>query len=286
MQWPNTTSNLIKVMCWSDDESVETHKHEFIEIAFIAYGSCTHIYRGCDVKLIPGDVLIIAPHEMHSYKISAKTVIYNCLFYPKALKEDWNRLRNIKSIFDLLIVEPFYRLEPKQQEILHLAPSESTFLETLLKRMLEEQQKKRSDFELIQKSNLIILLCSLGRVWDKQFSESKLLYGIKRNVLAEALQFIENNTGSKLKVEEIAAKVYLSPNYFRKVFREVTGLTPIEYINRIRISNACILLKEKNMTISMVAEVVGINNLNYFSRLFKSLTGCSPSKFKKKCELY
>lgn len=286
MKWPDTANDLIKVMCWSDDVSVETHKHEFIEIAFIAYGFCMHTYHGTDVKLIPGDVFVITPREEHSYKISAKTVIYNCLFYPESLGEDWNKLRNIKSIFDLLIVEPFYRLETGHQEILHLEPAEAASLETLLKRMLEEQGKKHSDFEVLQKSNLIILLCLLGRVWEKQFSESKILYGGKRGLLAEALQFIENNTNSEMKVEDIAARAYLSPNYFRKVFKEVTGLTPIEYINRIRISRACKFLNEGSMTISQVAEVVGINDLSYFSRLFKSLVGCTPSEFKKKSDLY
>jgi AraC-like DNA-binding protein len=286
MKWPNADNDMIKVMSWSGDKPVETHKHEFIEIAFIAYGSCMHTYHGYDVKLIPGDVFVITPHEEHSYKVSAKTVIYNCLFYPEALGEDWDKLRNIKSIFDLLIVEPFYRLESERQAILHLEPSEAASLESLLKKMVEEQEKKHGDFELIQKSNLIILLCLLGRVWEKQFNESKILYGGKRDLLAEAIHFIENNTNSELKIEDIAARVYLSPNYFRKVFKELTGLTLIEYINRIRISKACKLLNEENMMVSQVAEMVGINDLNYFSRLFKSLAGCTPSEFKKKHELY
>lgn len=287
MLWPpNEDDYPIKVMCWSDNEPVETHKHEFIEIAFIAYGSCLHTYHGLDMKLIPGDAYIITPHEEHSYKISTKTVIYNCLFYPEALDEDWNRLRGIKGITDLLIVEPFFRAESGRQEILHLEPFEAASMEALLKRMLEEQDNRKLDFKLIQKSHLILLLCLLGRVWEKQLSNSRTLYSGKRDLLAEAIQYIEKNTSSELKVEEIAQRVYLSPNYFRKVFKEATGITPIEYINRIRISKACTLLKEEKLTISQVAEIVGINDLNYFSRLFKSIAGCSPSEFKKKSDLY
>jgi len=284
--WPNPADNFIKVMCWSDNRHVETHKHEFIEIAFIAYGSCMHAYRGSNVKLIPGDVIVITPHEEHSYKINAKTVIYNCLFYPEALSEDWNRLKKVKSVFDLLIVEPFYRSESRQQEVLHLEPSEAASLETILKNMLEEQENKKPGFELMQKSYLINFLCQLGRAWEKQKTGSKAIYSGKRDMLAEALQYIENHIDTELKAEEIASKVYLSPNYFRKLFKEVTGITPVEYINRVRISRACALLKEENLTISQVAQMVGINDLNYFSRLFKSLAGCSPSEFKRKCELY
>lgn len=276
----------IKVMCWTGNKPVETHSHEFIEIAFLVYGSCLHIYHGESSRLIPGDIFIITPHEEHSYEINSKTVIYNCLFFPEALGEDWNKLKSIKSVYDLLIVEPFYRLESEKQEILHLEPANAEYMELLLRKMLEEQNVKRQGFELINKSNLIILLCELGRVWDKQLSGSKTLYSGKRDLLAQALYFIESNLNTDLKVEAVASSVYLSPNHFRRVFKEATGQTPIEYINKIRITKASRILKEESMTVSKAAELVGINDLNYFSRLFKALMGCSPSDYKKMSELY
>jgi AraC family L-rhamnose operon regulatory protein RhaS len=286
IKWPAAGNDLIKVMCWSGAESIVTHKHEFIEIAFVTYGSCNHTYHGSIARLIPGDVFIITPHEEHSYTINSKTVIYNCLFYPEALGEDWDRLREIKSVYDLLIVQPIYHFGPQQQEILHLEPAETAYLKSLLKKMLKEQDNKYAGFELMRKSYLSNLLCTLGRAWEKQLSESKIPNNSKRDMLAEALHFIESNMLSELKVEDIAERVYLSPSYFRKVFKEVTGMNPIEYINKIRISKACMLLADRDMTVSQVAETVGIFDSNYFSRLFKNIVGCSPSKFKRKSELY
>ena len=286
LEWPASKGDLIKVMCWVGNEPVQTHMHEFIEISFIAMGSCTHKYHNSEVKLIPGDIFVITPHERHSYEITSKTVIYNCLFYPEVLGEDWNKLKNIMSIYDLLIVEPFYRIESGRHEILHLLPPEVEYIESLLKKMLEEQENRRQGFELMQKSNLINFLCTLGRIWDKQFEGSSRVYLNRRDMLAEAIIFIEKDMKDKMSVKDIASKVYLSPNYFRKVFKEVTGLTPIDYINSIRISKARKLLAEGKMSITEVAETVGINDLNYFSRLFNSMVGCSPSEFRRKSELY
>ena len=276
----------IKVMCWIGDKPVETHSHEFIEIAFLVYGSCTHIYHGMRTRLIPGDIFIITPNEEHSYAISSKTVIYNCLFYPEALGEEWNKLKAIKNVYDLLIVEPFYRSESGQHEILHLEPANAEYMELLLKKMLEEQGARRFGFEIIIKANLTILICELGRVWDTQLSGSKTLYGGKRDMMAEAIYFIESNLSSEFKVGDVATSVYLSPNHFRKVFKEATGQTPIEYINKVRITKALKFLKNDDMTISRVSELVGINDLNYFSRLFKTQVGCSPSDYKRKSGFY
>ena len=286
LQWPALEDDLIKVMCWVGDEPVETHKHDFIEIAFIAQGTCAHGYHDSQIRLIPGDLFVITPHEEHSYKISSKTVIYNCLFYPEALGEDWNRLKGIESIYDLLIVEPFYRPESGKQEILHLSPPEAEYIELVLKRMVGEQEDRLEGFELVQKSNLIVFLCMLGRVWKKQFGEKNNIYLNRRDMLAGSISFIENNIINELKIDDLASKAYLSPNYFRKIFKETTGLTPIDYINGIRISKAREFLGTGRMSVTEVGEAVGIRDLNYFSKIFKSMVGCSPSSYKKMFKKY
>ena len=85
----------IRVMKCPLDKSIGLHKHDFVEIAFLARGSCIHSYQGSNIMLIPGDVFTITPQEEHSYKIVDKTVIYNCLFYPDFLDNDRNRPSSI-----------------------------------------------------------------------------------------------------------------------------------------------------------------------------------------------
>lgn len=281
--WPaEQQDDLIRVSLFTGDSPVVPHMHNFIEMVYIASGSCLHTYHNMEIALMPGDVFIVMPHEEHSYSINAKTVIYNCLFYPDALGEDWDELKDISSIFDMLMVEPFYREETMGQNILHLPPSKTPDVEAMLKRMVEEQNKKHTGYRLMQKANLLTLLTLLGRAWENQFVGQQEAYHHKRKMLVEALQHIEQNIGDELSVDKLAGKVYMSPAYFRKVFKEVTGMSPIEYINKTRISMAISLLKQKDLTISQVAEKVGIQDVNYFSRLFRSTMGCSPSSFRKR----
>lgn len=55
-------------------------------------------------------------------------------------------------------------------------------------------------------------------------------------------------------------------------------MSPIQYINRLRMIRACEGLESRRMSIKEAAEHVGIYDLNYFSRLFKKIIGCSPNK--------
>lgn len=280
--WPAEKEEFIKITVYRDNSPVSPHMHDFIEIVFIAQGSCLHRYHSNEIMLIPGDVFVVIPHEIHSYLINSPTVIYNCLFYPEALGTDWSLLKEIDGVNNLLMVEPFYRIEQQKQEILHLNPAESSYFESVLKKMIVEQNNKSSGFNLVQKANLILQISMLGRSWDNQFKESEYYFKEKRNMLADALSYIEKNFGKELKVKQLASKVYMSPDYFRKVFKETTGLLPIDYINKIRMSKASMLLADNQIPVARVAEMVGINDVNYFSRLFKSKFGYSPSDYSKR----
>ena len=58
-------------------------------------------------------------------------------------------------------------------------------------------------------------------------------------------------------------------------------MTPIKYLNELRIRNACQMLKNSNKNITEIAYDVGYSDSNYFSRVFKKVKGVSPSEYKE-----
>ena len=84
-----------------------------------------------------------------------------------------------------------------------------------------------------------------------------------------------------MRVSDLAAKVYLSTDYFRQVFKMETGLTPIEYINKARVAKAARLLS-RGESVALTAQAVGVDDVSYFSRLFRGITGCTPSEYRQK----
>lgn len=69
--------------------------------------------------------------------------------------------------------------------------------------------------------------------------------------------------------------------YFSSLFKKETGRNFTDYLTELRMNKAKELLREKDIMVSDVAEMVGYNDLKYFSRLFKKITGISPSDYKK-----
>jgi AraC-like DNA-binding protein len=100
-----------------------------------------------------------------------------------------------------------------------------------------------------------------------------------------AIHFIHKSYHRDIKVEDIANRLGLNRSYFHRIFKEYTGVTPIEYLTRVRINRAKNLLVKTNLSMSEVAHNIGIGSQQYFTYLFKKGTGMSPGKFRKLFEV-
>jgi AraC-like DNA-binding protein len=284
--WPSSKKRGICISRFTGEKPVQPHKHDFIELVFLGEGNCSHTYNGTEVPLVPGDTFIVLPHEEHSYKINSKTVIYNCLFYPEILGGYWKELKEISAIYDFMILEPSNRLKKGKQEILHLAPAEYAHVQRILDYMYQEQEADLQGVELVLKGNLVALLVFLGRIWENQCSKKLEVLEEKHLLLQDTLEYISSHLQEDLSINKLAARAYFSPHHFRKVFKEYTGLTPLEYINRKRIVRAVQLMSHPEMTISQIAEAVGVMDSNYFTRLFRHIMGCTPTDYQKNLSSY
>lgn len=98
--------------------------------------------------------------------------------------------------------------------------------------------------------------------------------------LREAMNYIEQHYQEEIAVEDIAAFCGLNRSYFGKVFREVMGKTPQEFLIHYRITKACQLLKSTQMSIKDIAIAVGYPNQLHFSRAFHNAIGTSPRAWR------
>lgn len=102
------------------------------------------------------------------------------------------------------------------------------------------------------------------------------------SLLKSAVQYLEEHYAENFKMSLLAEKFNLSESHFRKLFKDFTNLSPIEYRNQLRVEHAKELLKQNSASVSEVAHAVGIEDQFYFSRIFKESEGISPLQYKKR----
>lgn len=95
------------------------------------------------------------------------------------------------------------------------------------------------------------------------------------------LDFLLKNYASPITVEDASEAAGLTKNYFCTLFRNETGLTFTEFLNKVRIEEARELLIDTNQSILDVAFSVGYNNQNYFAVQFRKLTGVTAGEYRR-----
>jgi transcriptional regulator GlxA family with amidase domain len=101
--------------------------------------------------------------------------------------------------------------------------------------------------------------------------------------IQDAVIFIETNFTTQIDINQVAKIANMSRSYFHANFKEVTGRTFVDYLNDLRVENACNLLKNTDLDIATVACRSGFTSVSHFYRVFKSNTDTSPQKIRKAC---
>jgi two-component system response regulator YesN len=104
------------------------------------------------------------------------------------------------------------------------------------------------------------------------------------DIVAKAKYYIAEHLTEELTVSNIAVSLYITPNYFSRLFKRVTKEGCNEYIVRKRIEKAKSLLDTTSLKIGEIAMMVGYRDTNYFSLAFKKHTGKSPTKYREEIQ--
>ena len=99
--------------------------------------------------------------------------------------------------------------------------------------------------------------------------------------LKQVLEYLDSHYTSQITLQEMAASVNMSPKYFCRFFSEMTHQTPVDYLNRQRIEQACYQLAATDDSITEIAFKNGFNDLSYFIRTFRKYKGTTPGKYKR-----
>ena len=103
----------------------------------------------------------------------------------------------------------------------------------------------------------------------------------KINKIRPALDHIANNYNQNIKNDVLANLCNISTVYFRKLFTEIMGISPISYVYELRIKKAKEMLKSDYSSIADIAQSLGYLSIYDFSKAFKKYTGVSPLKYAK-----
>ncbi len=230
------------------DENVMLNENKFF---YITDGEIIIKINGVEHLCKAGEVVFIPSGVKHDYYLSHKQFAKKYWFHFILLKGD----ANLFDEYDLPIT----------------IPVNNQRIEGLFKQIITRQ----NNFASLEQASKIMELSTI--YLDQVGARKTSTHG----ELDEIIKFINENPTENFSLYDLAEKANLSVNYFIKKFSKQTGLSPIKYLNKVRLQKAKTLLLTTNLTIAEIMRTVGIYDSSYFSKLIKSETGYSPRVFRK-----
>ena len=112
-------------------------------------------------------------------------------------------------------------------------------------------------------------------------SDAKAIPNPTHEVVKQCMQYIHNHYADLLTLEDIAEHCHLHPNYLCALFKTYTGQTLFDYLSQVRVETAAQLLKNEELPMAKISELVGFHSESMFYRKFKELMGITPKAYAK-----
>lgn len=223
--------------------------------------------------LTEGDIFLLPPRQLHTFRTMTMDTRYILLvIQPQllALPES--------HFFQRDFVGPLFAGQLLLPELIRPGDPLHPALWATLQHL--DQRKEGSPEYTAQLFATVVSFCACLMPHCTPISPKEAVDKQENTVLA-CLEYIRSHYKEKITLQQIADHVHLHPNYLCALFREQTGKTVFEYLDRYRIRRAARLLSSSSRSVSQIAESCGFGSVSFFSRKFRSLIGMSPLQYRK-----
>lgn len=276
----------------------ELHRHDYFEMLYVESGSLINRFVGQDILMQAGDVLILKPYVRHvlAYAAPEETLqAYCCSFLPQMVDCTIGSMEEVKVAGspNRYFFKPFLALADDSLEAVRFRLADETRVEIsrLLRRLNETTHACTEQDDAWSRCYFLNLLAVLSDAYALERGSRCAADG--EEVLQQASRYhaglrkvlchIHDHFKEPITLGQMVAMSGVSETYFCRLFKHETGMTFLNYLNSLRIEEACIRLRNTSETMQETCYNVGFNDYSHFSRQFKKTMGVPPSAIRKKC---
>lgn len=241
------------------------HHHDFLEISIVLEGETTYQFGDAPPQCIQsGNVMLFNPGVDHFEYQEGQTCSHQLHIGLSNISLD-----GLKRNFF-----------PNKQPLLDLGIYQHLVLENAWQ-LVKEGTEEQDEFRLMQKAQTMEMLVFILRGLNEK--SNNLIPALSKSekrqqqIVNYTIYYLENNYQSEITLEKLALDQFISPTYLSKIFKEATGVSPINYLIALRLRRAKELLEDDKLPIKEVASTVGYQDAYHFSKSFKKQFGMAPS---------
>ena len=251
------------------------HWHSEFEIIRVRSGELTLFVENRPQSLSAGDIAFVGSKQSH--RAEPRGAVYECVVF------DLNMLCRHGSGRITGYILPLLN---EDVELASLSGSHKSAIGNAVNDLLECVRTQSPYFELeayASAARIVYLLYSKEYV---KFPEKGNHSAHRKEMMSTLIRWIEKNYTERITLRTLAEIGRTNEKYLCRLFKEHTGSSPIEYVNRLRIERACLDLSSQTANITSVAVDSGFSDAAYFCKIFKRYKGMTPREYRLLVEKY
>ncbi len=232
------------------------------QLLYIASGKAHFYFKGKDTVVSAGHMVLYLPREeqKYEYRCEDRTEAYWVHF-------TGSQVKGILRHFDI----------PLEGNVFYSGSSEE--YKTIFNNLIHEFRTCPVGYTEMVELYLRQLFMIVQRTrLDRKPSMNTFVQA----EMSYARKYFFEHYSEEINIGEYARSRHMSTSWFLRSFKQVTGMSPMQYILALRIENAQILLETTDYPVNEIASIVGYDNQLYFSRIFKKQKGMAPTEYRKR----
>ena len=250
------------------------HVHDFMELVLVLSGTASQWINGHTYPVFRGDIFLLRGDVAHCFVDHRNLQLMNVLFVPEELPLPYELLKKVPGYQMFFLTEPSLRANKSESYGLHLTEEAIEVMEGLLSKLelILKEHDVGYEVKALTLFQQIILTISENYGSVLQASSGR----IPR--IVDVISRMEHDFAHPWTLNELADLACTSPRNFLRLFSSVTGSSPVDYLQRLRLNHAAEMLRH-GVGIAEVSESCGFANANYFNKRFRKFHGVSPRAF-------
>ncbi|MBR2930062.1 MAG: helix-turn-helix transcriptional regulator [Clostridia bacterium] len=259
---------------WQTDGASTVHRHKHAELFVSLEGRATEIVNGVESNTGPLEVFVLGDDVSHAKAVSAH--YRYCIFkfdmelLERAVSE---RVRTSEGFQYLFMIDPGLRREGEHRSNLSIDLELAEFAELTAGIIISEGEGELSDRLFVS----LVELISLRAGTLRQGSDSASL-------IRDSVYYMNTHFADDVRVSELAARSGYSERHFSRTFKRMMGVSPNEYLSELRLQRAAAMLCEGSLSVTEIAERVGISDNSLLCKAFRRRFGMTPTEYRRQRE--
>lgn len=250
-------------------ETFGPHQHLRIEINYVKKGNCVLHLENESISFSENEMMIICSNVEHTFEAGSEgTTLMQLEFLPEIFSR-FNPHQQTGEA-DLTPVTIF----SEENRLIKIV--NNVRIMRAVQRIVNEMNLKSKYYQYLVVMYYAELLILIYRYMDESY-----LPICTNESLKKVISYIRLNYQSEITISEMAKQTEIGERYLRKLFAQHLNLSPLDYLNQIRINKAIELLRNTEMSIKEICFACGFRSPQYFSRVFKQQMGIPPRDVTK-----